>query len=259
MQPNDAAHSKRKNCMKDTIKKIRQLLDELETNPPSEDPSFKETFQLFELPELVASIVDYLQPALQPYEAAIYWHMFRRSIIATGDVFVRVSTRVIQDGVIKSFRADSPESTLAYSTVQDALAGLVAKGAISLAGDVNREGTPYQIHLPEEIAFCRDAMSRAQEEQLPRIDPKRELDFYNIRENRQKVFERDKYLCHYCKKQLTRFSVTLDHIQPVSKGGDNSYENLVTACLLCNSQRNALPIMDYLTRTRSAPKQSDSV
>ncbi len=52
--------------MKDTIKKIRQLLDELESKPASEEPSFKETFQLFELPELVVSIVDYLQPALQP-------------------------------------------------------------------------------------------------------------------------------------------------------------------------------------------------
>jgi 5-methylcytosine-specific restriction endonuclease McrA len=97
-------------------------------------------------------------------------------------------------------------------------------------------------------------MSRVQTKQLPRIDLKRELDFYNIKENRMKVFERDKYLCHYCKKQLTRFSATLDHIQPVSKGGDNSYENPVTACLLHNSQRNAQPIMDYLTGANSAPK-----
>ena len=98
-------------------------------------------------------------------------------------------------------------------------------------------------------------MSRIQQAQLPKIDPKRELDFYNVKENRQKVFERDKYLCHYCNKQLTRFSATLDHIQPVSRGGDNSYENLVAACLLCNSQRNAQPIMDYLTRKQDAQKQ----
>jgi len=240
--------------MKASINKISQWLDELESSPTSEEPSFKETFQLFELPELVASIVDYLQPALQPYEAAIYWYIFRHSIVATGDVFVRVSTRGLQVGVIKSIRSDTSETNMALGTVRDTLAGLVAKGAISLAGDVNREGTPYRIHLPEEIAFCREAMSRAQTEQLPHIDPKRELDFYNIKENRLKVFERDKYLCHYCKKQLTRFSATLDHIQPVSKGGDNSYENLVTACLLHNSQRNAQPIMDYLTRAGSAPK-----
>ena len=136
------------------------------------------------------------------------------------------------------------------------LKGLVTKGAISAAGDTNNAGTPYRIHLPEEIALCREAMSKVQEEQLPQIDPKRELDFYNIKENRLKVFERDKYLCHYCKKQLTRFSATLDHIQPVSQGGDNSYDNLVTACLLHNSQRNAKPVMDYLARKQNAGKQS---
>ena len=97
--------SNRSNRMKETVKKIRLLLDELESKPASEEPSFKETFQLFELPELVASIVDHLQPALLPYEAAIYWYLFRHSIIATGDVFVRVSTRGLRDGVIKSFRA----------------------------------------------------------------------------------------------------------------------------------------------------------
>ena len=241
--------------MNETVKQIRELLDKLESTTPSVEPSFKESFQLFELPELVASIVDYLQPALQPYEAAIYWHMFRHSIIATGDVFVRVSTRGMQENVIKSFRMDRPEATLALATVRDSLAGLVTKGAISLAGDVNRDGTPYRIHLPEEIALCREAMAKTQKEQLPQIDPKRELDYYNIKENRLKVFERDKYLCHYCQKQLTRFSATLDHIQPVSEGGDNSYDNLVTACLLHNSQRNAQPIMDYLTRRENAQKQ----
>ena len=240
--------------MKDKIKQMRQLLNELEATGSSKEPSFKESFQLFELPELVASIVDYLQPSLQPYEAAIYWHMFRHSIIATGDVFVRVSTRGLQNGVVSSFRANQ-SSSLALATVRETLAGLVGKKAISLAGDTNREGTPYRVHLPEEIPLCQEAMSRIQQAQLPKIDPKRELDFYNVKENRQKVFERDKYLCHYCNKQLTRFSATLDHIQPVSRGGDNSYENLVAACLLCNSQRNAQPIMDYLTRKQDAQKQ----
>jgi hypothetical protein len=43
--------------MKGAIEKIRQLLDDLESNLTSEEPSFKETLQLFEVPELVASIL----------------------------------------------------------------------------------------------------------------------------------------------------------------------------------------------------------
>ncbi|HVN87486.1 MAG TPA: GNAT family N-acetyltransferase [Candidatus Binatia bacterium] len=69
------------------------------------------------------------------------------------------------------------------------------------------------------------------------IEEKRESDFYNVPENRLKVFERDGYLCYRCGKHLTRFSATLDHIQPVSRGGDHSYANLVTSCLHCNSRR----------------------
>jgi len=235
--------------MSDAINKIRELLNELEASNPKQADSFRESFQLFELPELVGDIVDYLQPALLPYEAAIYWHLLRHSIVATGDVFVRVSVRGLARRVVTSLRSVQT-SLLSYSAVQDALQGLQAKGAISLAGDTNREATLYRVHLPEEIALCRDAMSKAQREELPKIDPKRELDFYNIKENRLKVFERDKYICQYpgCGKQLTRFSATLDHLTPVSKGGDNSYDNLVTACLQHNSKRGAQTLMDFLAR-----------
>ena len=206
--------------MKDKINKIRELLDELESSKPSEEPSFKESFNLFELPELIASIIDYLQPSLQPYEAEYTGICF--GIASSQQVMFLCecrlfSTRGLQETVIKSFRTDSTETIVAYNTIRDALKSLTTKGVISLAGDVNREGTPYRIYLPEEIAICQEAMAKMQQKQLPQIDPKRELDFYNIKENRLKVFERDKYLCHYCKKQLTRFSATLDHIQPVSK------------------------------------------
>lgn len=232
--------------MKDTIKKIRELLDQLESNPTSEEPTFKEAFQLFELPELVASVVDFLHPILNPMEAAIYWLIFRHSIVATGDVFARMSNEYMC-GTIRSHqdRASNPTR----KCVSDAVRSLIEKKAISVAGDTNNKGgTLYRIYMPEEIAACREAMSKAQKKELPRIDPKRELDFYNIKENRIKVFERDEYKCHYCKKQLTRFSATLDHIQPVSKGGDNSYDNLITACLLCNSQRGNSSVMDHITR-----------
>jgi 5-methylcytosine-specific restriction endonuclease McrA len=72
------------------------------------------------------------------------------------------------------------------------------------------------------------------------------LDFYNVRENRLKIYERDNYRCNYCGKQLTWFTATLDHITPVSQGGDNNAENLKTACLQCNSRKTARPLGDFL-------------
>jgi hypothetical protein len=239
--------------MNETIQKIRELLTELESAHPSGESSFKESCQLFELPEIVSAIVDYLHPVLNPMEVALYWFIFRHSVVATGDVFARVSVGDITNGAIRSHqdRAEGPGRKCVSSTLRS----LAEKSVISVVGDTNKRGTLYRIYLPEEIEICREAMSKARQEELPQIDPKHELDFYNIKENRLKVFERDKYLCHYCRKQLTRFNATLDHLQPVSQGGDNSYDNLVTSCLQCNSQRGAQPLMDYLTRKQDGPKQ----
>ena len=234
--------------MKDEIQQIKFLLDKIESMENNEsNQSFKDSFELFELPEIVQTIIDYLQPLLLPYESAIYWYLFRNCILRNGDNYVRVSTRGLgkPKTVVKS--ASGQSEGLSYGAVQDALTGLETKGAIKKVGDTNREGTLYQIYLPEEIEICTQRMNELIIEELPKIDAKKEVDYYNVRENRFKIFERDKYLCYKCGKQLTRFSATLDHIQPVSKGGDNSFDNLVTACLHCNSRRGAQPIMDTLT------------
>ncbi|MEI6347008.1 MAG: HNH endonuclease signature motif containing protein [Bacteroidota bacterium] len=231
----------------DEIKQIRVFLDTIE-NSQSDDSekSFKESFELFELPQIMTSIVDFLQPLLLPYESGIYWFMFRHSILRTGENYLRVSTRGLGKPKTVIQSSSGKSEGISYGGVQDALIGLEKKGAIKKVGDTNREGTLYQIYLPEEIEICRSRMKEIIIEELPVIDPKKEADYYNIKENRLKVFERDSFKCHYCDKQLTRFSATLDHIQPVSKGGDNSYDNLVTACLHCNSRRGAKPVMDII-------------
>ena len=88
------------------------------------------------------------------------------------------------------------------------------------------------------------------------INLSKELDYYNVAENRLKVFERDGYQCYYCKKLLTRFTATLDHIQPVSQGGDNSLQNLITACMHCNSRRGSRPASPTCPRRCRAAKRN---
>ena len=225
---------------------MRGALDALESALKAEtEPSTLRNVDAFELPALVAAVIDYLQPALTPYESALYWLLFRRSVLTSGQQYARVSVRGLQNGVIQSFRSGQTE-TIAYATIQDALGGLEKKGAITKAGETNREGTLYKVALPEEIELCRERMRAKAVVAVPEIDVAGELDYYNIAENRLKVFERDSYQCHYCNKQLTRFTATLDHIQPVSEGGDNSLHNLTTACLHCNSRRGSRPVMEAI-------------
>ncbi len=233
--------------MDERIKRIQELLAEVARDLEVDDNrQFAHNFDALEIPSTVSSVVRFLQPLLTPYEAAIYWHMFDRSILQTGQQFCRVSTRGLMSGVINS--ASGQSGTLSISTTREALKGLGKKGAIIETGEPNREGTLYRVLLPEEIEACASAMT-AVEAMSSALAPnvEKEADFYNVVENRLRVFDRDGYKCRYCGKQLTRFTATLDHLHPVSEGGDNSFDNLTTACLHCNSRRGARPIMDVLT------------
>ena len=224
---------------------LREALDELERSLGDDsEPSTLRNVDAFDLPEIIAAIVDHLQPALKAYEAAIYWLLFRRSVIASGQQYVRASVRGLQSGVILSSSGQS--EALSYASVQGALDALEKKGALLRAGETNREGSLYKVCLPEEVEICRESMRAKANPEVAEINIRKELDYYNIAENRLKVFERDGYQCYYCKKQLTRFTATLDHIQPVSESGDNSIENLMTACMLCNSRRGSRPVMEAI-------------
>lgn len=236
--------------MDDRIKKIQQLLGELESDVrTSDDRQFVLNFDALELPRLVASIIDFLQPHLRPYEAAVYWHMFGQSILKTGQQYCRVSTRGLMTGVVLS--ASGQSETLAIRTTRETLRGLETKNVIVQLGEPNRDGTLYKVCLPEEIEFCRDAMKKREVSVDVPVNLAKEADFYNVAENRLQVFERDAYKCHYCQKQLTRFTATLDHLQPVSRGGDNSLGNLITSCLHCNSRRGNRPVMDILADAKT--------
>jgi hypothetical protein len=237
--------------MKDKIDQIRNILDQLEKSSiDSDDQTFMQNFDALEIPDIITTIVDYLQPDLSTYEAAIYWFLFRHSVLENGQQYLRASVRGLMKGVVTSSSGQSKD--MSYAAVQKSLQALEEKGAILKAGDTNREGTLYKVLLPEEITLCQERMKNAKVGKIEPSDTKKESDYYNVRENRLKVFERDGYKCHYCEKQLTRFTATLDHIQPVSKGGDNSFENLVTSCLLCNSRRGNRPVMDIINEQENS-------
>lgn len=51
---------------------------------------------------------------------------------------------------------------------------------------------------------------------------------------RFEVFKRDSFTCQYCGAKAPDTILHVDHINPVSKGGDNEIINLVTSCESCN-------------------------
>jgi 5-methylcytosine-specific restriction endonuclease McrA len=229
--------------MKERLEQIRQLLSDLEFEMETGPTSIADRdFSALELPAIIQEIVDDLQPLLSPYEAAFYWYLFRHSLAESGNPLLRISTRGLQNGVVKPTRSE----TVSLAHVRDTLASLETLGAIRKEGEPNREGTPYRVLIPDEIETCRKFRTERTATEPKSEIPDADIDFYNVRENRIKVYERDAYKCRYCDKQLTRFTATLDHVMPVAEGGDNGFENLVTACLGCNSRKHKRPVGDFL-------------
>lgn len=55
--------------------------------------------------------------------------------------------------------------------------------------------------------------------------------------NREMLFARDRHVCAYCAQKFRATLLTLDHIVPKSKGGEDSWMNLVAACKACNNRK----------------------
>ena len=52
--------------------------------------------------------------------------------------------------------------------------------------------------------------------------------------SRHMVYSRDNHQCQYCGSIK---NLTIDHVMPRSRGGSNSWTNLVTACMPCNTHK----------------------
>lgn len=63
---------------------------------------------------------------------------------------------------------------------------------------------------------------------------------------RERVLRRDDYRCVYCGHPFAPEELTLDHVQPRMRGGDQSEGNIVAACQACNAEKAAKPAWAYL-------------
>ena len=215
------------------IEKIRQLLSELEVESAASSKG-DAGFSALELPVIIQEIVDDLQPVLTAYDAAFYWFLFRHSIAKDGNPVIRVSRSSLRREVVKSSYTNAAENRISLGKVQDTLRALEEIGAIRKLGEPNRQGTPYQVLIPDEIEACRKFRAERLAEES-KLFPAPTGD--HTRETRTRIFERDGYACRRCGKQLTRFTATLDSVKEATEEFE-SEADLITTCAECNSLRN---------------------
>ncbi|MBI2831671.1 MAG: HNH endonuclease [Chloroflexi bacterium] len=64
---------------------------------------------------------------------------------------------------------------------------------------------------------------------------KRPRNFGTKKLSRYEIFSRDHNTCQYCGKQSHQ--LTLDHVMPRFRGGEHTWENVVSACIPCNRRK----------------------
>jgi 5-methylcytosine-specific restriction endonuclease McrA len=90
-----------------------------------------------------------------------------------------------------------------------------------------------------------DRVLRSAHDEWPVPSVVRRRTYINVRRRREqagmrrlRIYMRDKFRCQYCGEKKVAAELTLDHIVPRSRGGDNSPVNVVTACLQCNGRKS---------------------
>lgn len=73
--------------------------------------------------------------------------------------------------------------------------------------------------------------------------------------SRRGVLRRDSHRCAYCGKAAS----TIDHVQPRSRGGRDSWENLVACCLRCNNVKSDRTPLEMGWHLRFVPKAPHGV
>lgn len=64
----------------------------------------------------------------------------------------------------------------------------------------------------------------------------RRIPYKGIMLSRKNIIRRDGHRCQYCGSSSA--PLTVDHIIPRARGGRDSWDNLVTACLPCNNKKS---------------------
>src|SRR6266851_5005988 len=111
----------------------------------------------------------------------------------------------------------------------------------------SKTGHLAEMRLPEKIRALRpgrNGTSRAGGE--PPAPALESTDFLKTWALRKTIHDRERGACFYCLRRTPANVHGLDHVVPRVRFGRNSYRNLVSCCLECNSRKGDRPARDFL-------------
>jgi 5-methylcytosine-specific restriction endonuclease McrA len=117
----------------------------------------------------------------------------------------------------------------------------------------NKTGHLAEMRLPEKIRAIRQgkngafvitqAVGAAGEPPAATIEA---TDFLKTWALRKAIHDRGRGACFYCLRRTPANVQCLDHVVPRARFGRNSYRNLVSSCMECNTRKGDRPAPDFL-------------
>lgn len=96
-----------------------------------------------------------------------------------------------------------------------------------------------KVHLVEtkDDQYVRSPSVKLPWPSIVRLKNYANVPYKRVMLSRKNVLKRDRHTCQYCGGTD---DLTIDHVVPKSRGGRDTWENLVAACVACNNQKGDL-------------------
>jgi hypothetical protein len=158
-------------------------------------------------------------------DRAIYSYLFRHSRLE-GKLQIQFSISWLARGV-----------GLSMKFTRDTVRRLIARGVLHLVECNCRAQHVVRVRLPLEVkGICAEKIPAHRPAPAPSVVINiEEADFLEKQVLRQAIHEREGGRCFYCSRRINARRRCLDHVVPRAELGQNSYRNLVSCCLDCNS------------------------
>jgi hypothetical protein len=116
----------------------------------------------------------------------------------------------------------------------------------------SQTGHLVEMRLPEQIRALREGKNGASMAMgvgtagEPPASALETTDFLKTRALRKAIHARERGTCFYCLRRTPAHVHCLDHVVPRARSGRNSYRNLVSCCVECNSRKSDRAARDFL-------------
>jgi 5-methylcytosine-specific restriction endonuclease McrA len=187
---------------------------------------------------------DVLAPrlGLTVFDRAVYSHLLRHSLVV-GKLRLQFSVMSV-----------AAKLGLSNGPVRQAVRRLDELGALRLL-ERSKTGHLVEMRLPQNIQALRlhkngasmaagvDAAGAPGELPAATLET---TDFLKTWALRKAIHDRGRGACFYCLRRTPANVQCLDHVVPRARFGRNSYRNLVSCCIECNTRKGDRPAPDWL-------------